>query len=74
MFEYDFKNLEIADIVNNIIIYAVSKKASDIHFDPASNCINVRIRIDGELHDYAKIPDSVATQYIWGFDCDECFV
>ena len=34
MLEYDFKNQEIADIVNTMIIYAVSQKASDIHFDP----------------------------------------
>ena len=34
MVEYDYKNDEIANIVNNIIIYAASKIASDIHFDP----------------------------------------
>ena len=56
MFEYDFKNLEIADIVNNIIIYAVSKKASDIHFDPIEKGIKIRLRIDGVLHDHALVP------------------
>ena len=56
MIEYDFKKLEIADIVNNIIIYAVSKKASDIHFDPFENGLKVRLRIDGLLQDHAIIP------------------
>lgn len=56
MFEYDFKNLEIADIVNNIIIYAASKKASDIHFDPQENGLKIRLRIDGVLRDHAMVP------------------
>ena len=57
MFEYDFKNLEIADIVNNIIVYAVSKKASDIHFDPFEDGIKIRLRIDGALQDHAIVPN-----------------
>ena len=56
MIEYDFKNQEIADIVNNIIIYAVSIGASDIHFDPIENGTKVRLRIDGVLEDHAIIP------------------
>ena len=56
MFEYDFKNLEIADIVNNIIIYAASKRASDIHFDPQDNGMKIRLRIDGVLRDHAIVP------------------
>ena len=56
MYEYDFKNSEIADIVNAIIIYSVSKGASDIHFDPFEKGLKVRLRIDGLLHDHAIIP------------------
>jgi len=56
MIEYDFKNEEIANICNNIIIYAVSKRASDIHFDPFENGLKVRLRIDGVLHNHAIIP------------------
>ena len=58
MIEYDFKKLEIADIVNNIIIYAVSKKASDIHFDPSEKGLRVRLRIDGLLQDHAIVPEA----------------
>ena len=58
MIEYDFKKLEIADIVNNIIIYAVSKKASDIHFDPSEKGLRVRLRIDGLLQDHTIIPEA----------------
>ena len=58
MIEYDFKNQEIADIVNSIIIYAVSKRASDIHFDPSENGLRVRLRIDGLLQDHAIVPQA----------------
>lgn len=64
MFEYDFKNLEIADIVNNIILYAVSKKASDIHFDPVEKGVKIRLRIDGVLHDHAIVPTLYAKNLI----------
>ena len=56
MVEYDFKNEEVANIVNNIIIYAVSKRASDIHFDPCEQGLKVRLRIDGVLQDHAIVP------------------
>ena len=56
MVEYDFKNDEIANIANNMIIYAVSKRASDIHFDPTENGLKVRLRIDGVLQDHTLVP------------------
>ena len=56
MIEYDFRNKEIAEIINNLIIYAVSKGASDIHFDPFEEGIKVRLRIDGVLQDHAIVP------------------
>ena len=54
---FDFENESIVEIVQDIIIDAIKKKASDIHFDPTEECLMVRIRIDGELQDYAKIPN-----------------
>jgi len=56
MLEYDFKNQEIADIVNTMIIYAVSEKASDIHFDPFEEGLKVRFRIDGVLQIHTIVP------------------
>ena len=56
MIEYDFKNKEIVDIVNNLIIYSASKGASDIHFDPFEDGIKVRLRIDGVLQDHTVVP------------------
>ena len=57
--EFDYDNKPVVDIVNEIIEDAIKKGVSDIHFDPDEKSINVRIRIDGELHDYCKVPDSV---------------
>ena len=57
--EYDYNNLPIVDIVNDMLIDASRKRASDIHFDPTPDVLNVRIRVDGELILYAKVPASV---------------
>ena len=56
MIKYDFENDEIANICNNMIIYAVSKRASDIHFDPSEKGLKVRLRIDGVLQDHTIVP------------------
>ena len=57
--EFDYDNKPVVDIVNEIIEDSVKKGVSDIHFDPDDKGINVRIRIDGELHDYARVPEIV---------------
>ncbi len=56
MRKFDFEKTSIVEVVNEIIIDAIKKGASDIHFDPAPENLMVRIRIDGELQDYAVIP------------------
>ena len=57
--DFDYENKPVVDIVNEMIIDAINKNASDIHFDPTENELNVRIRIDGELLEYAKVPNFV---------------
>ncbi len=56
---YNFETTPIVDIVNDILITATKKGASDIHFDPAIDCLKVRLRIDGILNTYLKIPNNV---------------
>ncbi len=46
----------IVNVVDDIIAYAAKAGASDIHFDPREDYLMVRIRIDGDLQDYTKIP------------------
>ena len=62
--EFDYENLPVVDIVNEIIHDAVSKKASDIHFDPTEDILHVRIRIDGQLINYTKVPENVKKNLI----------
>lgn len=57
--QFDYDNKPIVEIVNEIITDAVNHDASDIHFDPYPDNLHIRIRIDGELVDYAIAPDSV---------------
>ncbi len=56
--KFDLEKIPIVEIVNDIIIDAVKRDASDIHFDPHDNFLLVRIRIDGELIDYSEIPNA----------------
>ena len=56
---YDYDNMPIVDIVNDMILDAARRKASDIHFDQSPHELYVRIRVDGELMEYAVVPEAV---------------
>lgn len=53
--EFDLTTTPIVNVVNDIIIDSVARRASDIHFDPTENNLKIRVRIDGQLIDYALI-------------------
>lgn len=55
MKQFDFEKIPIVEIANEIIMDAVNKNASDIHFDPTKENLRLRIRVDGELSDYGVI-------------------
>ena len=57
--KYDFDKMPVVEIVNDILVDASKKGASDIHFDPHEDYMKIRIRIDGALQDYAEIPNAV---------------
>ncbi|MEK6728155.1 MAG: GspE/PulE family protein [Candidatus Omnitrophota bacterium] len=46
----------IVKLVDLMLTQALKKRASDIHIEPESDCLRIRYRIDGELHDVFKIP------------------
>ena len=46
----------IVNLVNSFVSRAVSKGASDLHFEPYGNMYRVRFRIDGILHDIDFLP------------------
>ena len=56
MKEFDFEKVPIVEIANEILLDGVKKGASDIHFDPQKDGLSIRMRVDGVLYDYSKVP------------------
>lgn len=49
----------VANIVNQLLEYAIKSKASDIHIEPEEAKTRVRYRIDGILHEKIILPKGV---------------
>lgn len=61
---FDFQKMPVVDVVNTILVDSAKRGASDIHFDPLENYMIVRIRVDGDLIDYAEIPNTIKNNFI----------
>ena len=46
----------VVKLVNSLLSQAVSKGASDVHFEPGSSEMRVRLRVDGVLEEIARVP------------------
>ena len=46
----------IVEVVNKIVTQALRDRASDVHIEPAEDCVRVRFRIDGALKDVVELP------------------
>ncbi|MFH0855692.1 MAG: GspE/PulE family protein [Candidatus Omnitrophota bacterium] len=46
----------IVKLVELMLNQALKKRASDIHVEPECDCLRIRYRIDGSLHDVFRIP------------------
>ncbi len=57
--KFDYEKMPVVEIVNEILLDASKRGASDIHFDPHADFMKVRIRIDGALIDYTEVPNSI---------------
>ncbi len=53
----------VAQLVNQIILEAYRKRASDIHFEPSRGKIRLRYRIDGVLHE-APVPSEMKKFFV----------
>jgi type IV pilus assembly protein PilB len=49
-------NAPIVQVVNKIVTQALRDRASDVHIEPAEDCVRVRFRIDGALKDVIELP------------------
>ena len=63
---YYFENVEspVSQLLDKIITYSITKKASDIHFDPRENTAIIRVRMDSILSDIASIQKDLYNQVI----------
>ena len=62
--QFDFEKTPVVEVVNDILVEASKMGASDVHFDPLEEYMKARVRIDGQLRDYAQIPNSIKKNLI----------
>jgi len=53
------EDVPIVAIVDNLLSYAISSRASDVHFEALDDVILVRFRIDGVLHEIIRMPKEI---------------
>src|SRR5918994_1273011 len=52
----DASNVEVVKLVNMVLVDAIRKGASDLHWEPYEKTFRVRFRIDGVLHEMLSPP------------------
>lgn len=62
--KFDYEKVPVVEIVNEILLDASRRGASDIHFDPLVLFMRVRIRVDGVLMDYTEVPNTIKKNLI----------
>lgn len=50
---------DAASLADELLRAAILRQASDIHIDPARDHVRVRLRVDGVLEDYHRLPATV---------------
>lgn len=58
------KNDPIIQILENLFKFCLQKDASDIHIEPQKANLLIRLRIDGVLHLYKTLPQSLTSRII----------
>jgi len=58
----DIEDAPIVRFVNKIMLDAIRKSASDIHFEPYEKYYRIRLRIDGVLREIAQPPVQLSTK------------
>ena len=63
----DAHQAPIIQLVNKILIKALQEQVSDIHIEPQEELLKVRLRKDGVLREYFKLPKHITTAVIARF-------
>jgi len=53
---------QVVKFINQILEIAFQRRASDIHFEPYTNCYRIRFRIDGVLQELIESPSILSTR------------
>ncbi len=56
---------DVVTLVNLLLAYAHSSRASDIHLEPLPEQVSVRFRIDGVLHELARYPATLHEKVVF---------
>ena len=72
--QIDFEKTPVVEAVNDMLVDASKMGASDIHFDPLEEHMKVRIRVDGQLHDYTFVPNSIKKNLITRIKIISCMI
>lgn len=59
--EQDFP---VITLVDDLIAQAITRRASDIHFEPMENKLRVRMRMDGMLYDQDSVDHAIMNQFL----------
>ncbi|MGX5202346.1 GspE/PulE family protein [Aliikangiella sp. IMCC44632] len=65
--DIDANDQHVVQIVDWLLQYAFSERASDIHIEPRREAANIRLRIDGVLHKVYEMPANIAAAVIARF-------
>lgn len=57
-------DISIISLVNTLILHAHSRRASDIHMDPALREMRIRVRVDGVLEELCQAPKSIQNELV----------
>ncbi len=59
---FDESSSQVVKLIDQVILTAFRKDASDIHIEPSimSKMTNIRFRVDGLCQEYAQVPNSMA--------------
>lgn len=62
--QYDDPNDPVIRLMNSLFTFALQQTASDIHFEPLHQQLNIRLRIDGVLQLYRTVPSHFSQRLI----------
>jgi len=65
--DIDANDQHVVQIVDWLLQYAFSERASDIHIEPRREMANIRLRIDGVLHKVYEMPANIAAAVVARF-------